>query len=56
MNCGLINRTLVVRLVLMMAIVGGAIVAFPQLELGNTPNTATRTAFKQGMSVQLNAE
>lgn len=56
MNCGFINRTLIVRLVLMMTIVGGAIAILPQQELGNTASTATRTAFKQGMSVQLSAE
>lgn len=54
MNCGLINRTLVIRLAVMMAVVGGAIVASTEANLGET-STATQTASRQHLSVQLNA-
>jgi hypothetical protein len=54
MNGKLINRTLMIRVGLLMAMVGGAIVASTHLESATTI-TATQTASRQHLSVQLNA-
>lgn len=56
MNCGLITRTLVVRLLLMMAIAGSAIATLPQIDFNNMTNSSTQNVARERLSIQLNAQ
>ncbi|MDX2243523.1 MAG: hypothetical protein NW224_22815 [Leptolyngbyaceae cyanobacterium bins.302] len=56
MNCELNTRTLMVRLLLMMAIAGSAIAALPQINLDHQTNSSTQNVARERLSIQLNAQ